>query len=243
MQNLNFRSLLKAKDIIDDIVVVSLEDRPDRREIFDSRWAGLCDYRYYLAERMTKEKVKRIIKNFNGHDFPDNVEEETPARWGCFLSHFDCIVSAKARGLKSILLLEDDAVPNTRLMDEEFSIPPDWDVVYLGSDEPDVLAEFSSKKIRSDQTWLNDKDRLNFSDWKKIKTWGTWAMLIRDTVFDSLIKELHSFTFSKEEIDSLRLDGVYYHYLWKHFSFYYKQNFVEHDYVSSDIGAEKAPLN
>ena len=240
MQKYNLKSLLED---VDDIVVVSLEDRPDRREVFDSRWAGVCDYRYYLAERMTKQKARKILKNFNGHHFPEDVEEQTPARWGCFLSHFDCIVSAKARGLKSILLLEDDAVPNTDLIKEEFILPPDWDVIYLGSDEPDILAEFSSRKIRSDYTWLNDKNRLDFSGWKKVKSWGTWAMLVRDTVFDKLIAEFHSFTFSKEDIDSLRLDGVYYHYLWKFFSFYYSKNFIEHDYSSSDIGAEKAPLN
>lgn len=238
MEVFDFKSLLKT---VDDIVVVSLEDRPDRREVFDSRWAGVCNYRYYLAEKMTKDKARKLLKNFNGHDFPDNVEAETPSRWGCFLSHFDCIVSAKARGLDSILLLEDDAVPNTDLMHDKFILPPDWDVIYLGSDEPDVLAQFTTKRVRSDETWIDEEARFNFAGWKKIKTWGTWAMLIKSTVFDDLIREFHSFTFSKEDIDSLRLDGVYYHYLWKKFSFYYNQNFVNHDYSSSDIGAEKAP--
>jgi len=234
MEVLDFKSLLKKAN---DIVVVSLEDRVDRRETFDSRWKHLCDYRYYLAERMTKQKAGKILKNFNGHNFPHNVEEETPARWGCFLSHFDCIVSAKARGLDSILLLEDDSTPNLDLLNEKFILPPDWDVIYLGSDEPDVLCEFSTKSIRSDQTWIDDNVRFNFSGWKKVKTWGTWAMLIRSTVFDSLIKEFHSFTFSKEDIDSLRLDGVYYHYLWKMFSFYHYKNFVLHDYDSqTNIG-------
>ena len=53
MEVFDFKSLLKT---VDDIVVVSLEDRPDRREVFDSRWAGVCNYRYYLAEKMTKDK-------------------------------------------------------------------------------------------------------------------------------------------------------------------------------------------
>jgi len=233
MEVLNFRTLLGKPS---ETVVISLKERSDRREIFDSKWKNLCKYRYYLAERMTKEKAGAFLKNFNGHDFPDNVDEGTPSRWGCFLSHFDCIVSAKSRNLDSILILEDDAAPNLDLLEEEFVLPPDWDVIYLGADGPDVLCEFSTKNIRSDLTWIDDDVRFNFSGWKKIKTWGTWAMLIRNTVYDSLISELHSFTFCKEDIDSLRLDGVYYHYLWKKFSFYYKDDFVLHDYdAKSDI--------
>lgn len=234
---------MKFKDLLNipqETVCISLRDRKDKREKFEERWKGILDFRWFIADRPTEETLKHFLTNFNGGK-PKKIDKDSLGRWGCYLSHYEIISSARIRGLKSILILEDDAYPDLDVSKKEFNnVPPDWDVVYLGCSSHDVISAHPDTNHRTDLTWANPKALTNFSGWKRIKAWGTYAMLLNETAFTPFLREINDYTDLGDQynhnVNNVRADGIYYFYLWKKMSFYFYENFVSHDYsFESDI--------
>ena len=227
---------MKFKDLTNlakDTVCISLRDRKDKREKFEKRWKDILNFRWFIAERPTEGTLKDYLRNFNGGK-PESLDENAIGRWGCFLSHYEIISSAKVRGIESILILEDDSYPNLDIIEKEInSVPPDWDVIYLGCSSSDTISTHPNINHTTDRTWVDPKALTNFSGWKRVKAWGTYAMLIRNTAFESFLKEINDYTALghqyKHNINGIRADGLYYFYLWKRMSFYLNENFILHD--------------
>jgi hypothetical protein len=234
---------MKFEDITnlaDEAVCISLRDRKDKREKFEERWKGILDFRWFIADRPTEETLKHFLRNFNGGK-PEKINEDSIGRWGCFLSHYEIISSARIRGVKSILILEDDAFPNLDIIEKEVNaIPPDWDVIYLGCSSFDTISVHPDTNHTTDLTWVNPDALTNFSGWKRVKAWGTYAMLLNETAFVPFLKEVNDYTALGHQynhnVNGVRADGIYYFYLWKKMSFYLNENFVSHDYsFESDV--------
>jgi len=236
---------MKFKDIINlaqEAVCISLTERGDKREKFEQRWKDDLNFRWFITDKMTKETLERFLSNFNGGNPEGMLKESALGRWGCFLSHYEIISSAKIRGVESTLILEDDAYPNRNLMNLEVNdLPPDWDVVYLGCGAYDTISSHSDAYHVTDKTWIDANALTSFGGWKRVKAWGTYAMLVRNTAYDAFLREIRDYTALGSQyshnINGVRADGIYYFYLWKRMSFYYNQNFVLHDdSFESDIG-------
>jgi len=227
---------MKFKDLLslpEETVCISLKDREDKRKKFKERWGDILNFRWYIADRYTEETLGQFLRNFNGGD-PNELDKSTLGRWGCFLSHFEIMSSAKLRGVKSTLILEDDAYPNLELLDEKFNEPPlDWDIIYLGCGDYDTISTHPDQEITTDLTWNNSNATLNFHGWERVKAWGTYAMIINNTVYESFLREINDYTHLlsnySHNVKGIRADGIYYFYLWKKMSFYLNRNFVLHD--------------
>lgn len=237
---------MKFEDIInlaDEVVCISLKEREDKRRKFEEEWRDILKFRWFITSKMDEDTLKRFLVNFNGGD-PRDLERTAIGRWGCFLSHYEVISSALVRDVDSILILEDDTYPNKNLMNLDVNnVPPDWDVIYLGCNDYDTISAHPNTNHTTDLTWVNSKSLMNFNGWKRVKAWGTYAMLINKTAFKPFLREINDYTALGQQyshnINGIRADGIYYFYLWKRMSFYFNENFVLHDdSFESDITTE-----
>tara|TARA_B100000287_G_scaffold405141_1_gene428480 strand:- start:152 stop:865 length:714 start_codon:yes stop_codon:yes gene_type:complete len=228
---MNFENILS---IPQEIICLSLSESKDRRKIFEDKWGKLLEgknFRYHISERATFDIIDRKLKNFSGSFLQPNTTPENIARLGCWFSHYEILSNARSRNVKSVLVLEDDTFPNLQHLEDRISDPPpDWDILYLGSSGIDVLANFSDKSFITETTFRDSKSRYNYKDWKKVRAWGTYSMIVKDTVFDKYIKELKDYAIPNTEVQEFpTADGTFYFYLWKFFSFYFSKHFVTHD--------------
>lgn len=162
------------------------------------------DRTFVINMAKAQDKMKEIsghlgdigVKNWerfeavNGYALPDN-DPKTPwirmpgtrdklkkAHMGCYLSHLRVLHEAKARGLKSVLILEDDAfLPKTQRGVDLFNksmaeLPPDWDMMYLGVGHDEAPTRYSE-----------NLDKVNSGIY-------THAYAVSERCFDRLIKDL-----------------------------------------------------
>jgi hypothetical protein len=101
----------------------------------------------------------------------------TPGAYGCLLSHLHIVREARALGVHSVLIFEDDVVFDERLQDN-FSayvrqLPAGWDMLHFGvlhMDEPTQISE-NVQRIR--------------------RAYSTYTYALKHTIFDAFI-ELNS---------------------------------------------------
>lgn len=108
------------------VVIISLHDS-ERRVEFDKAWSrsGL-QYEYFDA-----------VDGRNLKPPPSRRWECPPRSWACYRSHLAVIERFLSSGDTAVMVLEDDAVPTTRLFRELFAnyydaLPYDWGLAYLG---------------------------------------------------------------------------------------------------------------
>lgn len=223
-------------DLADRIVCLSLEDDEDRRKLFYSRWEKYLEgkkFNFHLAARPTKDSLNRFIGNFNNSKLPDgDISKDCLGRWGCWLSHYEIISYCVSKNLSSILILEDDTLPNEEVINKSINPPPpDWDLIYLGYSSCDVLSEYRDQKSRTETTYKDPSSFYNYGGWKRIRAWGTFAMILKSTVFQDYLRELKDYAYENSVADNdPTADGTYYYYLWKKHSFYCNNEVVLHDY-------------
>tara|TARA_Y100000361_G_scaffold28941_1_gene23744 strand:+ start:130 stop:891 length:762 start_codon:yes stop_codon:yes gene_type:complete len=238
------------KDLLDfaqEKVCLSLKECSERRNKFKDRWKNFLpedSYRFHIAERPTEESLNNRFGNFSGAKLGyEKLSATDLGRWGCWLSHYDIISNCKSRGVKSVLILEDDTYPNLEIIDKQINeVPYDWDIIYLGHSSFDLLAKYESEPLVTERTFLDETSKHRFGGWKKIRAWGTYGMIVRNTVFDKYINELKDYVFEKGHITNVpTADGTYFFYLWKNLSFYFEDHLVLHDYsLMSEITKQQA---
>lgn len=126
--------------LVDGVLVVNLDRRPDRWEKVKALTAGL----------VPPEKLERLPAVL-GADLPGYGSppwfrgRKRDATWagraGCALSHRRAIALAKQRGWRHLLILEDDIEPKPQAAAVLASLPAalastDWQVCYLGFTDP-----------------------------------------------------------------------------------------------------------
>ena len=127
-------------DMIDGVLVVNLDSRPDRWQDMQARTAGF----------IPSSKLHRLpatlgaaLPGFGAPPwFRGRKRDRTWAgRAGCTLSHRAAIAHAKSHNWRTVLILEDDIELESALADVLAGLPAalhasDWDVCYLGFTDP-----------------------------------------------------------------------------------------------------------
>lgn len=125
--------MMRFIDFFEEIYIVNLPHRSDRRKDTE------------LALR----RVKIFVDNKKVLFFPA-VKPESAGEFpsigarGCFMSHLAILKQAKEKGLKNLLVLEDDIEFNDVFLESEASIvdslqQKDWDFVTFAYNDPKVL--------------------------------------------------------------------------------------------------------
>ncbi|MCG8419595.1 MAG: sulfotransferase [Proteobacteria bacterium] len=113
--------------IFERVVVVNLDRRKDRWEEFSEHIVEV-DWPFTTPQRFRAVDGTRVAA--------PRWWRAGPGAWGCFQSHVRIIEQALMDGVKSILILEDDAVfpRDFRARAEHFlrRVPGDWDQIYFG---------------------------------------------------------------------------------------------------------------
>ena len=167
-----------SKGIVDETfpyqVCINLDRRPER---------------WHQMQRKFTEHGLNSVKRFPALD-GDSIRlpegwAHTPGAYGCLLSHVQVVREARARGVSSVLIFEDDVAfadhLERKLSGYLAQLPSDWDMVFFGAlhrDEPIKVADNIARIT---------------------KAYSTYAYVLRDTVFDDFI-ELNRET--AEELDN-----------------------------------------
>lgn len=168
--------------MIDGVLVVNLDSRPDRWQDLQARTAGF----------ISTDKLHRLPATLGtalpGYGAPPwfrgrKRDKTWAGRAGCTLSHRAAIAHAKSHNWRTVLILEDDIELEPVLAEVLAGLPAalhanDWDVCYLGFTDPvppyRTLAE------------LPDGHRLCAVSGCST----THAYLLRDSSFELLLEKL-----------------------------------------------------
>ena len=170
---------LVLNKFFDAIFCLNLERRPDRK--------------LQAEAEFKKHNINvEFVTGIDGKLLPDPeaISKDqlpvSPGDIGCTLSHLKIVQLAKERGLKQILILEDDVEFaenfNTVFPDYFSQVPEDWDFLYFGGNH-------SSGGL---QLLSNDSNVARI-----FYTYTTHAYAIRESVFDAMIEVLQQ----KEKVD------------------------------------------
>ncbi len=158
---------MNLNDICKDIFIINLDRREDR-------WA-------HCSQQIDKfgfkaEKIKAV--DGSGIFNPTSL---SPSNYALLLSHRLAIEMAKERGLREVIILEDDADfvenLNERLKEVE-EVPTDWDIIYLGAN----LWHLGAGK----QPPVSVGENI----YRVYDAFTTHALYLRDTAFDSVLIEI-----------------------------------------------------
>jgi GR25 family glycosyltransferase involved in LPS biosynthesis len=138
----------ELSETFDHVVVVNLTRRPERIERF---WTLLGDWPFKKPKRF--EAVDgQAVGTPAGWD-------KGPGAWGCLLSHRQILNQAIRDGVRSLLVLEDDAFPveNFAVLAAEFlrNVPQDWDGLMLGAEhlqKPQPIRAGVARCVASNRT-------------------------------------------------------------------------------------------
>jgi glycosyl transferase, family 25 len=112
-------------DIFDCSFIINLEERNDRRRSVIAELRGIG-----TALIPGKVELFKAVRVADPAGFP------TAGVRGCFLSHLGVLLEAKKRGLRSVLIFEDDIAfsPLLRTAASEVltALNVSWDFAYLG---------------------------------------------------------------------------------------------------------------
>lgn len=128
------------REMIDGVLVVNLDSRPDRWQDIQARTAGF----------IPADKLHRLPATLGaalpGYGAPPwfrgrKRDRTWAGRAGCTLSHRAAITHAKSHNWRTVLILEDDIELEPALAEVLAGLPAalrasDWDVCYLGFTDP-----------------------------------------------------------------------------------------------------------
>ena len=112
-----------VNNLFDGVFLINLPRRPDRLE--------------HATKQLNNQNINfEVIEGIDGSKLWDVNKQLHKGIYGCSLSHFRCVKQARLRGLKNILIFEDDVVLNnnfTKIINENYDkIPKDYEFLYFG---------------------------------------------------------------------------------------------------------------
>ena len=173
---------VSINSFVDGVFVINLDRRPERMTSVTARLeARGIRFERFAAVDGKDETVIAELK----HVLRDNYERMTPLQmrimspgaYGCLRSHLQILKTAKERGLKKVLILEDDVMLH-KDFDAEVqrirTVPGDWEIIYLGASQTGPIAPMTDY----------------FGVYRAKVTYGGFAYIVRDTMYDTLIQGL-----------------------------------------------------
>lgn len=143
----------------DEVFVISLARRPDRRErMLSSLWEMEISGRVVEAVdgRTLNSSIMRNlgVDLLPGYQDPYSGRTLTKGEVGCFLSHYSIWEEVAARGLAQVLVFEDDVRFESnfrgrleRLMEEVEAEKLPWDLIYLGRKQVNPEEEAAVERL------------------------------------------------------------------------------------------------
>ncbi|XP_016989280.1 glycosyltransferase 25 family member [Drosophila rhopaloa] len=103
----------KSKLSLDRIFMINLKRRPERREKMEQLFEELgIEAEYFPAvdgKELTTDRLQEMgVRFLPGYEDPYHHRAMTMGEIGCFLSHYSIWVMMVRKGLKEVLILEDD---------------------------------------------------------------------------------------------------------------------------------------
>ena len=160
---------MKLNEFVDRIFCVNLDRRTDR-------W-GRC-LEVFQQHNLDVERFS-AVDGFALGLVDARAHRMSPGAIGCSRSHLEIIKIARDRKYKSVLIFDDD-IELDEDFNEKFSkcvekLPADWELLYLGG-----------INIESDKTVEHINDHIDRVE----RMAGTYAIIVRDSMYDMVIKEL-----------------------------------------------------
>ena len=147
-------------DNIDQIYIINLRDRPDRREhmLKIMNYFGFTNFMFIDAIN-TKHPyyahkydfiLKRLASLYTESEFELFKKWSfQPGAYGCIKSHNIAIKDAIKNNYKHILILEDDVTCKKSLLkdfiDAMIDVPKDWEFLYLGKKQGQIVLPYDIK--------------------------------------------------------------------------------------------------
>jgi GR25 family glycosyltransferase involved in LPS biosynthesis len=155
---------------------------------------ALFPFIYCINLKIRPDKKQKVLEQFDKYNLNVKFFEadlhQNPAR-GCLESHVEVLIDAKERGLKNVLIFEDDIEILDKFLEIKWdTVPSDWEMLYLGGNHYEILEHTSN-------------------DWKKIRSWSTYAYAVNSSLYDIIIQEAVNNT---KEIDKFYLENIHPNY-------------------------------
>lgn len=151
----------KSKLSLDRIFMINLKRRPERREKMEQLFAELgIEAEYFEAvdgKELTEDRLTEMgVRFLPGYEDPYHHRAMTMGEIGCFLSHYSIWVTMVRKGLKEVLILEDDIRFEpyfrhnaVRVLNQARSVV-EYDLIYFGR-----------KRLKEEsEPWVTDADSL-----------------------------------------------------------------------------------
>lgn len=133
--------MAKFLDFFEGVYYINLPARTDRKALFEGRAAKLGIEATWFEAIVPDPSI--VTPLYEGHEDPTRAQ-----KIGCTLSHQAVIREAKRRGLKNVLIFEDDCVfldgfleHLTKSVDELRSF--EWDLFYIGGEPNNTMEQIS----------------------------------------------------------------------------------------------------
>lgn len=171
----------------DNVFLINLNRRPDRlKEATDELNSVGIKFNVFNAVDGNTFNDLTILSEYRG-----NIRKLKPGAIGCLLSHISLIKYAKEKGLKNILIFEDDVVfsKNFNLFFDTVvnEIPKDWGMFYLGGHPiKNQVTKFSKNINKSNQIVTTHSYAINASAYDIILNSNEYKYAI-DTLYTELI--------------------------------------------------------
>lgn len=147
--------------VADRIFVINLKERTDRYEQFTNEFKneGITNWERFDAIRFSPDNsaYQQYLPAFHNFCAGQGKDQRyLKAAFGCMLSHYLCILQAKQRGYKSVMIMEDDVqfIPgwkdNFAITWEELTTKyPKWNMFYfhMGYYSPYAFAPLSDNLV------------------------------------------------------------------------------------------------
>jgi len=183
---------------IDKIYVINLQKQHLKKEkcLIQFKNNNITNYKFIQAVDTVSNNCvynnlyNKVIENMTEEFIKNNF---TKGAMGCLLSHIECLKDAKQNNYKNILILEDDFII-IKNFDNELNtlidnISDDWDFIYLGKKQgdPECVIDINDN-IHNNKEFFDTKQINNYVYRPNYKTWATHALLIKNTIFDDIIR-------------------------------------------------------
>jgi glutaredoxin-related protein len=140
------------------------------------------DRKKYMQQLLKKNNL--VVEFFTAklHENPE---------YGCLDSHVQILQDSKKRGFDNILIFEDDIDIIKAFQEIDWNtVPSNWDMLYFGG-----------RPIRTID--------IHNENWNRVQTWGTYAYMIRSSLFDKIIHNAGNYN---KSIDRYYVENTQPHY-------------------------------
>jgi GR25 family glycosyltransferase involved in LPS biosynthesis len=192
-------------------IIILEKNLPEKDERIRRMMDGI-PFEYHLAfngvEKLSDEEIAKYTVSPEARAHSKGVRHiMKKAEYGCIRSHVDVAKKAKATGVKSYIVLEEDAVISSdfvnRIKMVEDEMPENTDMVFLGRKYkgPRTKPGYDRKVSRFLPINIHRKTK-HLWDFGTVKHYGTFGIYVKSKAYDEIIRVLEEY----DDIADLKLN-------------------------------------